>query len=338
MAKQTFDHTEFTQGRLNQHKSVGWDNQITLSQGPRSLWLMQAMHVKHNDNTRGIKLQLEHYDKNSNKGLFSQPDIKFSLDEEAVKLLFDYLQKQQSLEGINLGSDYISIPLKGSVTGLTKNQQGALSNLIANMFNEENLTKLIDQGSLSNEALNHINIVSQHIKYRKAVEELEALLESKDDEQTYQDWFKEHPWVFGIHYIRCIDPRRIGFHEIADILLETVDGYLDVFELKRPDMQVLRKDGAHELCFFSKDTSAAIAQCAKYMQRVDENRTHLKYNEHMPFLKPRARIIIGRSNDWEDDKKDALRTLNASLHYIEVLTYDNVLAMAQRMIDQYECG
>jgi hypothetical protein len=35
-------------------------------------------------------------------------------------------------------------------------------------------------------------------------------------------------------------------------------------------------------------------------------------------------------------KKDALRTINASQHFIEIWTYDHLLAMVQQLIQHYE--
>jgi hypothetical protein len=57
------------------------------------------------------------------------------------------------------------------------------------------------------------------------------------------------------------------------------------------------------------------------MRVTDENRHQLNNLEHMPFLKPRGRIIIGRSVNWPQKKLDSLRELNASLHYIELMTF-----------------
>ena len=62
----------------------------------------------------------------------------------------------------------------------------------------------------------------------------------------------------------------------------------------------------------------------------------LAQREKLFFLKPRARVVIGRSNSWQQPLRDALRILNGSLHFIEVWTYDDVLAMADQMMEIYE--
>ena len=50
-----------------------------------------------------------------------------------------------------------------------------------------------------------------------------------------------------------------------------------------------------------------------------------------------AKIVIGRSSQFRDSKeKVALRTLNDTLHNIEVITYDEIVARAHRIIKSYD--
>jgi Domain of unknown function (DUF4263) len=98
----------------------------------------------------------------------------------------------------------------------------------------------------------------------------------------------------------------------------------------------LRLDQSRHTYYFTADVSVAVAQCANYITKTEENRHQLAQVEGAFFLKPRARIVIGRSTGWDKQKRDALRTLNGSLHFIEVWTYDQLLAMAERMVGLYE--
>jgi len=118
--------------------------------------------------------------------------------------------------------------------------------------------------------------------------------------------------------------------------MQTTDGYLDLIELKRPDSPVLRQDASRNNYFFSGEVSQAIAQAAGYITTTEQNRHMLAQTENLFFLKPRARIVIGRTLDWDQKMNDALRILNGSLHFIEVWTYDHLLAMADQMVKLYE--
>lgn len=51
-------------------------------------------------------------------------------------------------------------------------------------------------------------------------------------------------------------------------------------------------------------------------------------------MKIRARVIIGR--DGDDGQQIALREFNAHLHRIEVLTFDQLLRIADRVLSVFE--
>jgi len=50
-------------------------------------------------------------------------------------------------------------------------------------------------------------------------------------------------------------------------------------------------------------------------------------------------LIFGRSNDWNDEQREAYRILNASYNQISILTYDHLLDRAKNILgifDEYE--
>ena len=198
------------------------------------------------------------------------------------------------------------------------------------------LERLLRDGVLTTETLHNIGVTTQYLRHKLAVQELQRYLQQETDEGVFQKWFEANPWIFGTTYVGRRDGRTIGLHEITDILLETSDGYLDLIELKRPDAPVLVYDKSRKLYYFSALVSQAIAQCANYIVTTEGNRHMLKNLEGMMFLKPRARVVVGRSNDWSDSQRDMLRTLNGSMHFIEVWTYDQLLRMGERLVDLYE--
>lgn len=59
------------------------------------------------------------------------------------------------------------------------------------------------------------------------------------------------------------------------------------------------------------------------------------YEINILTIKPRAFILVGRSNVWDEAKKEAFRKLNYALHGIEVLTYDDLEMRANQLIKMY---
>ena len=43
-------------------------------------------------------------------------------------------------------------------------------------------------------------------------------------------------------------------------------------------------------------------------------------------------LIFGRSEDWDDEQREAFRILNSNYHNLTIMTYDHVLERAERMI------
>lgn len=139
---------------------------------------------------------------------------------------------------------------------------------------------------------------------RTAVDELAALLNSGEvHENVYQDWCDKHSWAFGNTHVLRDDVRRIDSANIVDIMLPDVVGHRDLVELKRPDEEVLRFDQSHRTFYFSAPTSKAIGQVHKYMDKLhDIARGDLVNHPHIVAYHPHARIVIGRSRDWDDDR------------------------------------
>ena len=53
---------------------------------------------------------------------------------------------------------------------------------------------------------------------------------------------------------------------------------------------------------------------------------------HVKTVKPRCVLIFGRSENWDDEQREAFRILNSNYHNLTIMTYDHVLERAERMI------
>lgn len=155
-------------------------------------------------------------------------------------------------------------------------------------------------------------------------------------EHEYQQWFETHPWVFGTEYVRRIPARTIDLHSQADILLVSVDGFVDVFELKKPSEAPLLFDSSHDTYYPSAELSKSLAQAMHYLRVINENRRALVEDWGELVFRPRAIIVVGRSHDWAEPQKRGWRNLRTSLQNIDLLTFDQVLARAEQLIAQYE--
>lgn len=83
--------------------------------------------------------------------------------------------------------------------------------------------------------------------------------------------------------------------------------------------------------FWSRDTAMAIGQCTRYLEQLQQVRLrdHLEIVAHHP----RATLVIRRSAAWADEQVRALVSLNARLNGVTVITFDLLLAQAERLLE-----
>ncbi|MCW8102652.1 Shedu anti-phage system protein SduA domain-containing protein [Streptomyces tauricus] len=156
-------------------------------------------------------------------------------------------------------------------------------------------------------------------------------------EDVYQKWCDKHSWAFGNAYVARDNWRSIGIGDQVDLLMKsTASGFRDIFELKRPDMEVLSFDNTHRNWYWASQTSKAIGQCHRYLDNFHRVAEHGIQPDHPEIIAyhPRAVVVIGRSHSWDQSKIKALHGLNSRMHGITVMTYDQLLARCSVLLEQ----
>ncbi len=203
------------------------------------------------------------------------------------------------------------------------------------------------------EQLEELQKSSNIALFQNRIKELKERLEAKKQfaetrgKNSWQSWIYKNNWLFGSNYQTPIEKEKIGFDSIPDYLFPTIDGFLDILEIKLPSHDVILDDSSHAHSFkWSGKVSEAIGQVVTYLheieinqlqiqQKIEENYKNL-FNEQKIFvIKPRAFILVGRNTGWSPEKRRALRKLNYSLHGIEILTYEDLLNRGERIIETY---
>ena len=127
---------------------------------------------------------------------------------------------------------------------------------------------------------------------------------------------------------------------MPDYLFPTIDGFVDILEIKLPSFSVIEKDKNHAGSWiWSKESNQAIGQVVNYLGETDRLRLEIekqiktRYSKEISMLKPRAFILIGMSDDWNQDQRDGLRKLNHALHGIEILTYADLIKRGEAYVE-----
>jgi hypothetical protein len=90
------------------------------------------------------------------------------------------------------------------------------------------------------------------------------------------------------------------------------------------------RDRSRDVWYPRAELSAALAQVLGYLEELDADRLSIKARDSEDVNKVRAKIIIGRDRDQH--QVNALRRLNGHLHRVEILTFDQLLRIAERVV------
>ncbi len=197
------------------------------------------------------------------------------------------------------------------------------------------------------EDLEKLRNTSNIFFFQSRLEELKKRLTKTYPEtkgkNSWQEWVYKNNWLLGVNYQTPIEKQKINVAgSMPDFLFPTMDGFLDVLEIKLPSKAVIVKDPDHNSSYaWSSDANKAIGQVVTYLSDIELYQLHLRdeikrvYNLDIYLIKPRAFILIGNKDDWTEEQHKALRKLNYSLHGIEVLSYTDLIQRGNEIIANY---
>ena len=145
----------------------------------------------------------------------------------------------------------------------------------------KSITKLKRRTKKLNLALQNLQKQSNLYFHREDLNELKVRLTKNLPETkgkiSWQRWVYEHNWLFGVYYLSPpIEKRRVGFNSIPDFLFATLDGFIDILEIKRPTFEVIREDSSHPGSYaWCPETNKAIGQVVNYIQQMELNQLQL---------------------------------------------------------------
>ena len=171
------------------------------------------------------------------------------------------------------------------------------------------------------------------VRFQNDLDELKRLIEHYEDENDFQQFLKAHPWLFGSEYSELFKRRVfIRDSQFDFVVRRTSDGYIEIIEIKTPlrGRPLFSFDESRECYFPSRDLSMVIGQVQKYIEALDAGRYEIRFRDNEDVSKIRARVIIGR--DVNEEQRAALRTLNGHLHRIEIITFDQLARIGDRML------
>jgi hypothetical protein len=216
----------------------------------------------------------------------------------------------------------------------------ALSNLLARVAQKPALLDLLlQQAARSPQLFAEAAAVLNIAAYKRALNLLRGLIDAGAGvpEARFQELLSEHPWMFGSEYSELLDRRRWTRDEQQDFVLRrTTDGYIELIEIKTPlgGKNLFNPDPSHQSYYPGVELSKVAGQVMNYIEKLDADRHAIRANDGEDTCKIRGKIIIGR--DGDEHQRAALRRYNGHQHRIEVLTFDQLLRIAERVVSYLE--
>lgn len=328
-------------------------HQIELKPGPRAFRIATLLEVidPKTDDFHHYSLKIDHIDRGKG-GWFAKPERSIRLEGESpdeIEKLYRFLHalyqdKLSSGTGelhIIRSDDYAKLEsLLDTLPTLATTDKLQLVKMILSQLEESSshVAEFVEAFQTSNpETLKHIAAASRMVEYKRAYAHLKNLIVNPStQEKSLQAHLKNNPWMFGSEYSKLLGRRTWTRDDQLDYMLRrTVDDFLEIIEIKTPFTEPLFiHDDSHDSYYPSAKLSPVVGQVIQYIEEVERDRDSILAKDRCDTLKIRARAILGR--DGPPEHQAALRNLNGHLHRIEIITFDQLLRIAGRVINVFE--
>ncbi len=168
----------------------------------------------------------------------------------------------------------------------------------------------------------------------------EKMLSDDPPESNWGEFLRKNLFLIDAKYVDALPQLNLmlGTTRKMDFGLIDSQGYLDIFEIKKPSTLLLASKTDRGNYYWSTDAIKAIVQAEKYLFNAERKASGLKEDlereKHIEveLIKPRAFVIMGSSDQLTDkNKMNDFRVLQRSLKNIEIFLYDDLL---QRLKNQ----
>ena len=178
------------------------------------------------------------------------------------------------------------------------------------------------------------------VALKETIETYETKLKSNESEHKWGHFLQKHLYLIDSKYVSVIGQLNVvlGGERKVDFGLIDSQGYLDLFEIKKPTTQLLSSTTDRGNYYWSSDAVKAITQAEKYLYNAERKASSLAEDIArekkivVSVIRPRAVVIMGHSEQLNSPEKETdFRVLRMSLKNVEIVTYDELL---QRMKNQ----
>ncbi len=293
---------------------------------------------------RSTQVEWQDIEGRSLSSLHAGEAMKLSLDTEETYQLTNRLNDLYGIDqnGVMQGRRILNVANEDAVIE-TDEGRARLLRKIAQTEDLENIVDLIGMDNVT-PAQGFAAAVIIADRQQKLVQFNQMMTDNTTSEHDWQQFLERNKWMFGVDYMEVLEESRLSIHDDTDIPYSTEGGFMDIVELKLPSHDFWKKTRDGSVFLYrgkypvqGSEVDNGLAQLRNYILEAEKNVNNTDFiQDHgcMP-LKPRGVLIIGRSNDWDDDLWKAYRLFNDELHGVQVITFDQLRERAQRAVNSF---
>ncbi|SMO71642.1 protein of unknown function [Saccharicrinis carchari] len=210
------------------------------------------------------------------------------------------------------------------------------------------ITELLDKRYQSNShkflQLARTKIRVDTIAIDRILDEFKQNVRNSISENLWGKYLKKNLFLLDSKYVKILPELNVILRGSRNVDFGMIDtkGYLDIFEIKKPDTPLLSNDTDRGNYYLHTTTVKAIVQAEKYLFNAerkasilaDDIRREEKIN--VKVVKPRAILITGHSEQLDtEEKRDDFKVLRQSLKNIDIILYDELLEGLENQKNKY---
>ena len=136
-----------------------------------------------------------------------------------------------------------------------------------------------------------------------------------------------------------------GYDKRPDFVLVDTNGFVDILEIKKPEMQLLTEQASYRNNYVPvREFSGVIQQVEKYIfcltsTEKSRNQVVAKLSAMLPsgieldIVSPQAMIIAGRNHHFNSQQKRDFELIRRQYkHIADIMTYDDLVARFENVI------
>ena len=269
-------------------------------------------------------------------------------------------------KGISLEMFNKLLDLFPKTTELNKYADNRIASILKEFFPEcDRYEKIFDSfinkkdltlKKICNTKPSNANLQIEYAQFKSVFSQLNEMLSSSVTiaEPKWQNQIKDIICLLYPQYI--YSSREIEFYGIdaynkkPDFILVDSNGYIDILEIKKPDVQLLTEQASYRHNYIPvRELAGAVQQIEKYifcLNSLDTSKQRvIEKLKSDPVLKdidvevvnPQGMLILGRSNDFNSQQKRDFELIKRQYKNIaDIMTYDDLLHRLQNIISSLE--